>query len=127
MKISRVIIISILLPLSAQCAWAGGRDGDQILGGMVGGVFGGLIGNEVGGRDGAIVGVGLGALTGVALTQGGHDRGGYYEERHYRGHDDYYRGRGHYERHDYDRGYYGRHESYEDHDRGYRHGRYDRD
>lgn len=113
MKISRVIIVSILLPLGAQCAWAGDRGGDQVIGGVVGGVFGGIIGNEIGGRDGAIVGAGLGALTGVALTQGGNGRERYSEERYYRGHEHrgYYEGRGR-----YDRNHYGR-ASYEDHRR----------
>jgi hypothetical protein len=118
MNISRAIIVSLLLPLGASSAWAGGHGNDQVLGAVVGGVFGGVIGNEVGGRDGAIVGAGLGALTGVALTQGGHDHG-HYEERHY-GHDNraYYGGRGHYERYGhYDRGYHGQRVSYEHRDR----------
>lgn len=39
MKLSRIILVSILLPLGAQCALAGDRGGDQVLGGVVGGVL----------------------------------------------------------------------------------------
>jgi hypothetical protein len=72
------------LLISAGSAQAGGRSGDALLGGVLGGGVGAVIGQQVGGRDGAIIGGALGAATGVYATTRHRDyrdyrHGSYYD------------------------------------------------
>ena len=83
-KNSLALVLCSSLLIAASGAQAGGRDGDALLGGVLGGGVGAVIGNHVGGRDGAIIGGALGAATGVYAVTNRHDDG-YRRDRHYNG------------------------------------------
>ena len=62
------IASTILLLALADGAFAGGIDGQAVLGGAIGGGAGAALGSVVGGRDGAIIGAGVGGAAGAALA-----------------------------------------------------------
>lgn len=59
----------VLLALAALAApaFAGGIDGNAVLGGALGGGAGAAVGSAIGGRDGAIIGGAIGGATGAAI------------------------------------------------------------
>lgn len=78
-KVSSVLLATALLSAAFVVQ---ARDGDAIIGSILGGATGAVIGNNVGGRDGAIIGGAIGAAAGVAITtdhqrNSGYDRDGY--------------------------------------------------
>lgn len=78
-KVTSVLLAAALL--SATFA-AQARDGDAIIGSILGGATGAVIGNNMGGRDGAIIGGAIGAAAGVAIATDHQRNSGY-------GHDGY--------------------------------------
>ena len=98
----------VLLALAALAApaFAGGIDGNAVIGGALGGGAGAAVGSAIGGRNGAIIGGAIGGATGAAIGSKGskhnderevvyvdehdhHDNGlhrGHHKGRH--GHDD---------------------------------------
>lgn len=104
----------LFLGMLAVPAYAGGVDGQAVLGGAIGGGAGAAVGSAIGGREGAIIGGAIGGAAGVAIATDGksepktvtkqvvvekevvyvpvgkHDNGlhrGHYKNKHGRGHD----------------------------------------
>lgn len=98
----------VLLALAALAApaFAGGIDGNAVIGGALGGGAGAAVGSAIGGRDGAIIGGAIGGATGAAIATKGSkrtvvERDVVYEDEH--GHHDNGLHRGHHKhRHDRD-------------------------
>jgi hypothetical protein len=66
----QILVISALLALASP-AFAGGIDGQAVIGGALGGATGAAVGSAVGGREGAIIGGAIGGAAGVAIATGG--------------------------------------------------------
>lgn len=79
-KASSVLLAAALLSATFV---AQARDGDAIIGSILGGATGAVIGNNVGGRDGAIIGGAIGAAAGVAIATD-HQRNSGYDHHGYR-------------------------------------------
>ena len=78
-KFTSVLLAAALLSTTFA---AQARDGDAIIGSILGGATGAVIGGNVGGRDGAIIGGAIGAAAGVAIASDnqrnvGYDHDGY--------------------------------------------------
>jgi hypothetical protein len=55
----------------ATPAFAGGVDGNAVIGGAIGGGTGAAVGSAIGGRDGAIIGGAIGGAAGAAIATSG--------------------------------------------------------
>lgn len=79
-KFTSVLLAAALLSTTFA---AQARDGDAIIGSILGGATGAVIGNNIGGRDGAIIGGAIGAAAGVAIASD-HQRNVGYNHDGYR-------------------------------------------
>jgi hypothetical protein len=66
----QTLVLFALAALAAP-AFAGGIDGNAVLGGALGGGAGAAVGSAIGGRDGAIIGGAIGGATGAAIATKG--------------------------------------------------------
>ena len=85
----------VLLALAALAApaFAGGINGNAVIGGALGGGAGAAVGSAIGGRDGAIIGGAIGGATGAAIGSKSSkhtvvEREVVYVDDHHHGHHD---------------------------------------
>lgn len=67
----RTLVSAVSIFMLASPVYAGGVDGQAVLGGAIGGGAGAAIGSAVGGREGAIIGGAIGGAAGVAIATDG--------------------------------------------------------
>jgi outer membrane lipoprotein SlyB len=67
-------LVFIALAALAAPVFAGGIDGNAVIGGAIGGGTGAAVGSAIGGRDGAIIGGAIGGATGAAIATKGSKR-----------------------------------------------------
>lgn len=68
---AKTLIPVVSIFMFACPVYAGGVDGQAVLGGAIGGGAGAAIGSAVGGREGAIIGGAIGGAAGVAIATDG--------------------------------------------------------
>jgi outer membrane lipoprotein SlyB len=71
MAIKKTLVVCYLASLATP-VFAGGVDGQAVLGGALGGATGAAVGSAIGGRDGAIIGGAIGGAAGVAIATDGN-------------------------------------------------------
>jgi hypothetical protein len=64
-------LVLFALTAIAAPAFAGGVDGNAVIGGAIGGGTGAAVGSAIGGRDGAIIGGAIGGAAGAAIATSG--------------------------------------------------------